>query len=294
MERYDQIRMGERGAWVSITAYIALSVVKIITGGITQSQALIADGANNITDMFASVAVLIGLKLSRKPPDENHPYGHFRAETVASLIASFIMLAVGMQVVIQAFRSVMQGVTVTPDITAGWISLVCAAVMLAVYSFNSKLARRINSQAVMAAAKDNLSDALVSVGAAVGIFGSRLGLMWLDPLAAIIVGLLICRTGWGIFREASHNLTDGFDKDQLDKLQDTIQSIPGVDEVKDIKARTHGSHVLVDVVILVDPDLNVVESHEITEEIEELMWRKHKIRDVHVHIEPVENIKCSS
>ncbi|MFC4766875.1 cation diffusion facilitator family transporter [Effusibacillus consociatus] len=288
MERYEQMKMGERGVWVSIFAYLSLSIVKIIIGSMTFSQALIADGVNNATDIIGSVAVLIGLKVARKPPDENHPYGHYRAETIASLIASLIMVAVGVQVLVQAVGSLSDEKMVSPDLSAAWIAMFGALLMYLVYRYNSKLARTINSQAVMASAKDNLSDVWVSIGTAVGIIGSQFGLAWLDPLAASLVGILICKTGWDIFWEAAHNLTDGFDKERLNDFRDTIEPVAGVEEVKEIKARVHGSNVLVDVVILVDPRLNVVESHEISEEIEKRMRRKYNVNNVHVHIEPTE------
>ncbi|MBN6187140.1 cation transporter [Aneurinibacillus sp. BA2021] len=287
-QQYEKIKMGERGAWLSIVAYLVLSAIKLITGYVTGSEALMADGLNNTTDIMASIAVLIGLRFSRKPPDEDHPYGHWRAETVASLLASFIMMVVGLQVLYSAGRSIVDYEAATPDMLAAWTALACAAVMYGVYRFNQALAVRINSQAVMAAAKDNLSDAWVSIGAAVGIFGAQFGLPWLDPLAAIVVGVMICRTAWEIFRDASHNLTDGFDEQELGKLRDTIEQIPGVKALGDIKARAHGNLVLVDVVIHVEPYLNVVESHRITEEIEEKMRREHGIINVHVHVEPWE------
>ncbi|CEH31421.1 transporter [Aneurinibacillus migulanus] len=285
-QQYVNIKMGERGAWLSIIAYLILSVLKLVIGYFTGSKALMADGLNNTTDIMASIAVLIGLRFSRKPPDEDHPYGHWRAETIASLIASFIMMAVGLQVLYNAGQSIVDFRAETPDMLAAWTALGCAFVMYGVYRFNRDLAHKVNSQAVMAAAKDNLSDAWVSIGAAVGVFGAQLGLPWLDPLAAVVVGFMICRTAWEIFREASHNLTDGFDEQELEKLRGTIEEIPGVKSLNDIKARAHGNMVLVDVVIHVDPRLNVIESHRITEEIEEKMREEHGIMNVHVHVEP--------
>lgn len=283
---YEDIKKGERGAWVSIAAYLVLSALKLISGYIFASSVLLADGFNNLTDIVASVAVLIGLRISQKPPDSDHAYGHFRAETVAALIASFIMAVVGIQVLVQAATSLFEGGKETPDLWSAAIAGGCALVMLGVYQYNARLARQINNQALMAAAKDNLSDALVSVGAVVGIVGSQFGLPWLDTVAAFLVGLLICRTAWGIFRECTHSLTDGFDEDRLQNFRTTIAKTPGVEGIKDMKARIHGNHVLVDVVIEVDPRLSLIESHEISDSIEERMVRKHNIMNIHVHVEP--------
>ncbi|MED1785280.1 cation diffusion facilitator family transporter [Brevibacillus fortis] len=286
MDVYSDLKQGERGAWVSIFAYIFCSVLKIGVAYVTASEALMADGLNNSTDVVASIAVLIGLRIARKPPDKDHPYGHFRAETISALVASFIMLFVGVQVVTSAVPSLFDSHHAAPDLLAGWTALATAVIMLFVYRYNKKLAIKTNSQALDAAAADNRSDAFVSIGTFIGVAGAQFQLYWLDPLAAFVVGLIILKTAWDIFREATHRLTDGFDESELADLRATISSISGVKDISDIKARYHGSSVLVDVVIHVDPGLNVVESHTITEKIEEQMRKIHRINAVHIHIEP--------
>ncbi len=288
MDAYNEIREGEKGAWVSIIAYVCLSALKLFIGFAAGSEALLADGLNNTTDIIASFAVLIGLKISRRPPDHDHKYGHFRAETVAALVASFIMIAVGAQVLYQAVQKFFEPTIGTPNMIAAWTALFCAVVMMFVYRYNIRLARRINSRAITAAAQDNRSDAIVSIGAFIGIVGSQFGLPWLDPLAATLVGLIIVKTAWDIFKDASHALTDGFDEQELAKIKETVAATPGVESINDIKARILGNNVLVDVTIQVNGYLNVVESHNISEEIEDRMLAKHKISHIHVHIEPME------
>ncbi|WP_085524661.1 cation diffusion facilitator family transporter [Tuberibacillus sp. Marseille-P3662] len=285
---YRDIKTGEKGAVISIIAYIFLSVIKLVIGTFSGSEALRADGLNNTTDIIASVAVLVGLKISRKPPDEDHPYGHWRSEQVASLIASFIMMTVGLQVLYQAFLSVIGDRHQSPDWLSAWTALGAAVVMYGVYWYNRRLAEQVNSQSLMAAAKDNRSDAWVSIGAAVGIIGSQFGLPWLDPVTAIIVGLLICKTAWDIFKESSHRLTDGFDENQLTAYKQTIFRVPGVKEIGNIKARTYGSNVIVDVVIHVNPELDVKRSHDITQEVEKALINQYDIMDAQVHVEPKE------
>ncbi|NEW07512.1 cation transporter [Paenibacillus sp. SYP-B3998] len=283
---YRDIKQGERGAWLSIFAYLFLSAVKLIIGYSTNSEALLADGLNNATDIIASLAVLIGLKISRKPPDANHRYGHFRAETVAALLASFLMFAVGLQVLYQSILKFTVPTMETPGAIAAWTALFCAIVIYLVYRYNIRLARVINSHALMAAAQDNRSDAFVSLGAFIGILGSQFGLPWLDPLTALLVGFLICKTAWTIFRDTTHALTDGFDDSELQTMKQTIREVAGVEKIIDIKARIHGSNKLVDVTIGVDHKLNVSESHEITELIEKRMLDLHRTSHVHIHIEP--------
>ncbi|MFP5113856.1 cation diffusion facilitator family transporter [Bacillaceae bacterium C204] len=283
---YLDLKRGERGAIISIIAYICLSSLKLAVGFIANSEALKADGLNNVTDIIASLAVLIGLKLSQRPADDDHPYGHWKSETVASMAASFIMMFVGIQVTYEAISSIFYEKNETPDIVSAWTGLFCALVMYFVYLYNKKLALEINSQSVMATAKDNLSDAWVSVGTFIGIVGAQFNLPWLDPITAIIVGLLICKTGWEIFRDASHHLTDGFDEKQIETYKETIIDCNGVKGVKDIKARNYGNNVVVDIVILVNSDLDIRGAHDIATQVENELIKEHNVYDVHVHVEP--------
>ncbi len=285
-EKYNNLKLGERGAIISILAYICLSTLKLFIGYMADSEALKADGLNNATDIISSLAVLIGLKLSQKPADLDHPYGHWKAETVASLVASFIMMAVGIQVLYTAVISVFSGEHTSPDLIAVWTGIFSSIVMYGVYRYNKKLANKINSKSVMAAAKDNLSDAWVSIGTAVGIIGSQFQLAWLDPMAAVIVGFLICKTAWDIFREASHELTDGFDENQIQSFKETIQNTYGVKGIKDIKARNYGNNIVVDVVILVNSTIDIIHAHDICTNVENTLADEHNVYQVHVHVEP--------
>jgi cation diffusion facilitator family transporter len=285
-QAYLDLKRGERGAIISIIAYLCLSLLKLMIGYLANSEALKADGFNNATDIIASIAVLVGLKLSQRPADDDHPYGHWKSETVASMVASFIMMVVGIQVTYHAISSVFYKVDKSPDLISAWTGLFCALVMFFVYRYNKKLAREINSQSVMAAAKDNLSDAWVSVGTFIGIIGAQFGLLWLDPIMAIIVGLIICKTAWDIFRDASHHLTDGFDQKQLDAYKTTIINCYGVKGVKDIRARNYGNNVVVDIVILVNSNLVIKDAHDIASMVEDKLIKVHSVYNVVVHVEP--------
>lgn len=286
-QRYDNLKRGERGAMISIAAYICLSALKLIVGVISNSDALRADGLNNATDIVASLAVLIGLKLARRPADEDHPYGHWKSETVASMIASFIMMAVGLQVLYGAAVSIFRGKEQSPDLISAWTGILCAAVMYFVYRYNKKLAQSINSQAVMAAAKDNISDAYVSIGTVIGILGSQFKLPWLDPLTAVVVGFIICKTAWDIFREASHYLTDGFDEKLIQTFREIVLKVKGVEGVKEIRARNYGSNAVVDVVLFVGAEVEFQKAHEIATRVEdELKSNSSDVYEVNVHYEP--------
>lgn len=285
-QKYNNIKLGERGVMIGLAAYICLAAIKLVIGYLSNSEALKADGLNNTTDIVSSTAILIGLKISRRPADDNHPYGHWKGETIASMFASFIMMAVGLQVLFNAITSLFQGGKEAPDVMAGWTGLFCAGIMYAVYRYNKNIAGKINSQSVMAAAKDNLSDAWVSIGASIGIFGSQFQLPWLDIVAAMIVGILICKTAWDIFRESSYQLSDGFDADKVESYKKTIQSIKGVKGVKEIRARSYGNNAVVDVVILVNSTIGISDAHAISSNVEKSLIQKYGVYEVHIHVEP--------
>lgn len=286
MNRYERYKEGEKGAWLSIFTYLILAAVKLFIASIGNSSALRADGLNNATDVVASVAVLIGLKISQKPPDDDHHYGHFRAEMIASLIAAFIMMTIGIQVLFDTVQTILSSQPAQPDMVTAWTALGAALVMFLVYLYNLRLGRKINSTALQAAAQDNKSDALVSIGAFAGIIGAQFQLYWLDPLAGAIVGLIICKTAWDIFYTATHTLTDGFQPEELEEIKDSIKAHPDVLDIKDIKGRKHGNQALIEMTILVEPLLTVEESHIITDQIEELLEKKHEVPHAHIHIEP--------
>ncbi|WP_059105741.1 cation diffusion facilitator family transporter [Shouchella shacheensis] len=289
MKRYDELKQGESGAWLSICAYVVLAAIKLIVGYLFLSQALIADGLNNATDIIVSVAVLVGLRISQKPPDHDHPYGHFRAENIAALLAAFVMMVVGLQVIWGAGTSLLGDArTEAPHMLTAWVAIGGAAVMFAVYAYNRRLAQRIDSQALMAAAQDNKVDAIVSIGAFVGIVAAQFGLGWVDTLAAFLIGVLICHTAWTIFRDATHSLTDGFDERSLSSYRKTVEQLDSVHALKTIKARQVGSSIYADVIIEVKPNLTVKDSHEIADSVEVKLRETHNIAHTQVHIEPRE------
>jgi cation diffusion facilitator family transporter len=288
VEQYTNLRAGEKGAYLSIVAYIFLSALKLIFGYVGGSEALKADGLNNTTDIIASVAVLIGLKISQRPPDDEHRYGHFRAETIASLIASFIMIYVGIEVLIGAGKNLMNPVHQNPDALTIGVALFSAVVMYAVYMYNIRLAKRINSTAVKAAAYDNRSDALVSIGTAIGITAAIIGFPIIDTITAFVIGLIIIKTAIEIFKEAVYLLADGFDSAIIASITNEVSEMPRVREVVDVRGRVHGSLLLIDVTVRVNPNLNVRDSHSITEDIEETVKKLNHNALTFVHIEPYE------
>ena len=199
----DNLKLAERGALLAIATYIGLSVTKIIAGAALTSSSLTADGFNNVSDIVANLAVLIGLRMARKPADKDHRFGHWKIEDLASLITSFIMFFVGFNVLIDTAQKIINKEETLIDPVGAVVGIVSAIIMFGVYLYNKNLAKRVKSKALDAAAKDNLSDAITSLGTSVAIIASSLKFPIVDKLAAIIITFFILKTAYDIFMESS-------------------------------------------------------------------------------------------
>ncbi|HDM2628420.1 TPA: cation transporter [Staphylococcus aureus] len=285
MSHNENLKLAQRGAYLSLIVYIILSIVKYVTGFVFNSAAVRADALNNMTDIIVSLAVIIGLKISIKPADRNHPYGHLKSENISSLLVSFVIMFVGIQVVIQNAPRLFKEDDVVPNAITIIVSLISGLVMLIVFAVNQRLAKRTKSSSLNSAAKDNLSDSLVSIGTAIGLIFTQIGFPIVDIILATLLGLLIVYTGFGIFKEAIFMLSDGFNETELEAYRNDILEVDEVQEVKSIKERYHGSSVFIDVTIVVDANLSLVEAHQICDNVEHHLHKK-GISSVYVHPEP--------
>ncbi|HEL9633938.1 TPA: cation transporter [Streptococcus suis] len=287
-QQIQNLKLAERGAIISITAYIALSGIKLAAGHIFHSDALTADAFNNISDIIGNIAVLVGLRMAQKPADTDHKFGHWKMEDLASLITSFIMFVVGFQVLYSTLIKIMSNQTVEIDMTGAIVGIFSAFVMIGVYLYNKSLAKKVHSKALEATAKDNLSDAVTSIGTSVAIIAAAFNFPIVDKIAAVIITFFILKTAYDIFMESFFTLSDGFDEELLHKYEEDILKLPKIVAVKSQRGRTYGANIYLDIVLEMNPDLSVYESHEITEQVEQLLTLKHGVFDVDIHVEPSE------
>lgn len=276
----------QRGAWLSIGAYLGLTALKLSVGVWTGSTALYSDGLNNTTDILASAAVLLGLRIAGRPADDDHQYGHAKAETIASVVAGLIMGGIGVAAGWNAIKQVWNGESIAPSPLTAGVGLLAAAVMWAVYLYNRKLAQRTGAKSLMAAAYDNRSDALTSLGTVAAVVAGWLGWTWADPVIGLLIAGIILRTAWEVGAEAAHALMDGFAPEELAAIQDRIAGVAGVQRVLSLRARHIGMEVAVEVTIGVAPTLTIVEAHEVSHLVEEALLGWSGIEHVHVHMEP--------
>ncbi|WP_323704504.1 cation diffusion facilitator family transporter [Mammaliicoccus sp. Dog046] len=281
----NNLRIAQRGAYVSLITYIILSTVKFFVGASYNSSALKADSLNNLTDIFVSIAVLVGLKISVKPADKNHPYGHMKTENITTLIVSFIIIFVGIEVISSNIPKLFKEELSEPNTLTIWVSIISGIIMLFVYLYNQRLAKRTKSTSLKSAAKDNLSDALVSIGTGVGLVFTQFGFPIVDIILAILLGLIIVYTGFTIFKESVFTLSDGFHEHDLNYYIEEIDVVPGVLEVPSIKGRYHGNSVFLDVTIVVDKHLTLDEAHDICDLVEKRLDEA-GVYSAYVHPEP--------
>lgn len=290
MTHAERYATGKRGALTGLAAYSLLAAVKLVVGFWAGSRAMVADGINNVTDVVASVAVLVGLRVAVRPADAEHRYGHWKAETLAALLVSAVMGAVGLEVAVGAAGALLDPAPLTGAGGAGLVAAVvaagAAALMLILSLYNRALGRRLRCEPLAALAYDQLADALASTAALVGVVGARFGLAWLDPLAGLVVAGFILRTAYRVGREGAHALMDGFDTSRLRQIRERVSEVAGVQAVHDVRARQAGPAVLVDVTIGVDHNLTVAQGHDVAEQVERKLDGFLDIAGVMVHVEP--------
>lgn len=282
----DKLQLAKRGPIISITAYLLLTATKLVSGYWLNSSSLIADGFNNLSDIVGNVALLIGLHLASRPADNDHKFGHWKIEDLSSLITSFIMFTVGFQVLIQTIKKIFSGQSSAIDLEGAIVGVLSGLVMYGVYHYNKRLSKKVQSSALAASAKDNLSDAVTSIGTSLAIVASSFHLTWLDNLFALLIVYFILKTAYDIFIEATFSLSDGFDDKHLKAYEEAILEIPKIYAVKSQRGRTYGSNIYLDIILEMNPDLSVYESHEITEQVENMLRERFEVYDIDIHVEP--------
>lgn len=282
-----QLNQAKHGALVSFFAYLMLTILKLVVGSLLNSKAVLADGINNLTDTSNTLIILMGMSFAKKPADDDHRYGHWKAETISALIVSLVILLIGVNVLLSSGESLFQSEHAIPNPEAAWVGAFSAVIMILVYLYNNHLAKKLHSIGLQASARDNFSDALTAIATTVTVILAQFNLPWIDTLTALVVGLVILRSGFDIFKKSVFSLTDGFDETKLDHYALGIMNhVPRVRMIRAIRGRQYGAHIYLDITILVDGSLSVDEGHQITEEIEHYLYQAFGIEAVDVHVEP--------
>ncbi len=276
---------------ISIILNCLLTLIKFISGVISKSSAMISDSVHSLSDVLSTFVVIIGVKISNKKADSDHPYGHERIECVSAIILSGMLFIIGALIGINGIKNVTNSSNlVMPGVLALIASIISIISKEAMYQYTIRVSKKINSAALKADAWHHRSDALSSIGSFIGILGSRLGFKIFDPLASVIISLCIIKVSIDIFKDAIDKMVDkSCDKEVIDKVISVIEKNESVKNIDDIKTRQFGNKAYVDVEISVDENLLLKDAHKVAEEIHDSVENEINIvKHCMVHVNPYE------
>ncbi|MGN1411644.1 MAG: cation diffusion facilitator family transporter [Oscillospiraceae bacterium] len=291
--------IGVKISIISIVINILLSVLKMVAGIVSHSSAMISDAVHSASDVFSSIVVIIGLNISHKKADKEHPYGHERLESICALFLSIILIATGFGIGLTGVKNIMFG---TVQQVTGYLALISAIVSIVVkeiqYQYTKVVAKRQHSDSLMADAWHHRSDALSSVGSGIGIVGAMMGLPILDSIASIVISLFVMYAGYEILKEAINKLVDkSCDDETINQIEEVISSQEGVMGIDEFRTRLFGSKIYVDVTILINGDTILREAHAISEKTHDAVEKsfpdvKHCM--IHIHPYNYNNVETST
>jgi cation diffusion facilitator family transporter len=279
-----------RSTLVSVGVNLGLTAAQVAAGLLAGSQALIADAIHSLSDLISDFVVLFASHHSQKGPDAGHQYGHQRFENAASLVLGLLLLGVGVGMLWNAVLKLEHPEAIQPvKLIALWVALAALAAKELLFRYMLGVAERVRSSMLVANAWHARSDAASSLVVALGITGNVFGYHMLDPVAALIVGLMVTRMGWQFGWDALHDLMDrSVDDETVRAIQQTMQDTPGVHGVHDVKTRRMGDMILVDVHLEVDALASVREGHDIALEARRRVMMRRDVLNVMTHVDPVD------
>ena len=284
----ERFAAARKSTWVSIVINLILTILQVLAGFFGKSQSLMADGLHSFSDLVADVLVLFANRHGNRHADANHPYGHARIETAASLILGISLAAVGVALLVSAGLRLQhpEQVQAVHPFTF-WVALTALAAKEGLFRYMLAVALRVRSQMLVANAWHARSDAASSLVVMIGIGGNLLGYTFLDLVAAAVVGGMIAHMGGKFAIAALSELVDtGLDEEEVEAIRQTLLSTPGVRSLHDLRTRKMADNALVDAHIIVDPKISVSEGHYIAETARLSVLNKHHVMDVMVHIDP--------
>jgi len=293
MSNLTNISPGIKATLVGAFANLLLSVAKFIGGVAGNSTALVADALHSLSDLLTDAIVLATHKIGQIPADSNHPYGHGRAETIGATIVGAVIILAGIWIGYEVWQVIASGIKLVPTWLAAGVATFSILVNEGIFHYTRIVGERVNSPAIIANAWHHRSDAISSVAALIGILGAHFGYSIMDPLAGGVVAIMILKVGATIFAEGLRDLMDtGLSEDQTQEFQKIIDGIPEVIKFHDLRTRTLGGEIFMDIHILVDTDLTVTEGHAAAERVRRsLINAFNRVQDVLVHVDGEEDQK---
>jgi len=284
-------QMAMKAASLTILTDVILTAFKLFAGIVGNSTAMVADAMHSFSDMYTTIIVIIGVKLSNRKADKEHPYGHERFECVAAILLSVVLVFTGAGIGWAGLQQILTS-NYTEATMPGLIALIAAVATIIIkglmYLYKRRVAKKINSSALLADAWHHLSDSLSSIGSFLGILGARLGFPILDPLAALVICLFILKVAFDVFRDAVGKMTDrACDEETEAKMRAVIFSNTAVIDIDVLRTRVFGERIYVEVEISADGTKTLYESHAIAQEVHDTIEANFpKVKHCVVHVNP--------
>lgn len=284
-------RVANRVAFVTIFENVLLALGKLIAGLIGHSSAMISDAVHSASDVFSTIVVLIGVKLSSKESDKEHPYGHERLECVAAIVLAVVLLLTGLGIGYDAIKNILGGnykELTAPTVLALVAAIISIVAKEAMYWYTRYYAKRIDSSALMADAWHHRSDALSSVGALIGIGGAMLGYPVMDSIASLVIFFFIAKAAYDIFKDAIDKMVDHACDEETEKaIYDAVLEQEEVLGIDMLQTRIFGNKIYVDLEIQLDENYTLKKAHDIAEEVHEHIEKNFpKVKHIMVHVNP--------
>ncbi len=289
MDDKTVVKTAVKVSMVTIIVNVILSLLKLLAGIIGKSMVMISDSIHSLSDVFSSVIVIVGVRVSKREEDQEHQYGHDRMECLASLALGAILFVTGVLLIYEGIRKIYTGENIS---TPGMIALIAAVISIVtkewMYWYTKLSADKINSDALRADAWHHRSDALSSVGSLIGVAGAMLGVKILDPIMAGVIGLIIIKVACDVVKEAVNKMVDkACDDTIVNEMKALVLSIDGVEGLDLIKTRMFGPKIYVDIEISADGELLLRESHEIAETVHDSIEKQFPdVKHCTVHVNP--------
>ncbi len=275
---------------VSVIWNLLLSAGKLFAGIFANSGAMISDAVHSASDVFSTIIVMIGVKISGKDSDNDHPYGHERLECVAAIILATVLAATGIGIGYGAVVKIMAGDynVEMPGILALVAAVVSILVKELMFWYTRYYAKQIDSSALMADAWHHRSDSLSSIGALIGIIGARLGFGIMEPLASVVICIFIEKAAYDIFMDAVNKMVDkSCDDETMEKIKACAMNIPGVENIDLLRTRVFGNKIYVDMEIAADGNKTLDETHAVAERVHNAIEQEFpKVKHIMVHVNP--------
>ena len=286
----ERTAVASRSTWVSVAVNVVLSALQIVVGILTKSQALVADGIHSLSDLVSDFVVLLANRHSHKDADTEHPYGHRRFETAASLVLGILLLTVGIGMAWSALLKLENPDSIaTVHVTALWVALGALVSKELLFRYMLNAAKAVKSTMLVANAWHARSDAASSLVVSIGLIGNLAGYPLLDPIAALLVGVMVSKMGWEFGWDALHDLMDrSVDEQEVNAIRSTLLSTPGVVGVHDVRTRKMGDMVVADAHIEVDAAITVEAGHNIAVAARKAVLQRHRVLNLMTHVDPAQ------